>query len=254
VATRPRFELFSWASGPSWWTGTHSAEPIRTTDSTRRKRCCPPRGGRTPSSTRAGIEAPTSVGLETLMDRKDGVVDDRTSGVEALCRGNDVTRLRVTPNYRMTRPPSLPPTRGSRNGLRHCRRPWHACTSLVPLTSKGRALSRGDAWSATLTPTVHSRQILRQEASELLGEIGVAMRSGLIIEVIARTVHPYPTLSDAVMEAATPRFTSRIKRGRGGAGVDRERGRLASRGTVRHRRHRQRGGRRRNRTRCAVRT
>jgi dihydrolipoamide dehydrogenase len=40
-----------------------------------------------------GIEATTSVDFEQLVGWKDEVVDDLTSGVEALCQGNDVSVL-----------------------------------------------------------------------------------------------------------------------------------------------------------------
>jgi len=39
-------------------------------------------------------------------------------------------------------------------------------------------------------------------AGEMIGELALAVRSGLTVKDVAETVHPHPTLSEAVMEAA----------------------------------------------------
>ncbi|PGF17683.1 dihydrolipoyl dehydrogenase [Natrinema sp. CBA1119] len=44
-------------------------------------------------------------------------------------------------------------------------------------------------------------QIVGPEASELIGELGLAVETGLSLEDVAGTVHMHPTLSEAVMEA-----------------------------------------------------
>ncbi|OLZ39153.1 dihydrolipoyl dehydrogenase [Natrinema saccharevitans] len=44
-------------------------------------------------------------------------------------------------------------------------------------------------------------QIAGPEASELIGELGLAVETGLTLEDVAGTVHMHPTLSEAVMEA-----------------------------------------------------
>ena len=77
-----------------------------------------------------------------------------------------------------------------------------------PFRASGRALSRaetdgfvrlvGDAETGELL----GGQIVGAEASELMGEIGVAMRSGMTLDELAGTVHTHPSLSEAVMEAA----------------------------------------------------
>jgi dihydrolipoamide dehydrogenase len=46
-------------------------------------------------------------------------------------------------------------------------------------------------------------QIVSPEASELLGELTLAIEMGARLEDIARTVHTHPTLSEAIAEAAT---------------------------------------------------
>jgi len=77
-----------------------------------------------------------------------------------------------------------------------------------PFKASGRALSRaetdgfvrlvGDAE----TGKILGGQIVGAEASELLGEIGVAMWARMTLDELAGTVHTHPTLSEAVMEAA----------------------------------------------------
>ncbi|UHQ95230.1 dihydrolipoyl dehydrogenase [Haloterrigena alkaliphila] len=44
-------------------------------------------------------------------------------------------------------------------------------------------------------------QIVGPDASELIGELGLAVETGLTLENVAGTVHMHPTLSEAVMEA-----------------------------------------------------
>lgn len=77
-----------------------------------------------------------------------------------------------------------------------------------PFSASGRALTRdetegfvrlvGDAE----TGEIHGGHVVGAEASELLGEIGVAMRAGATLADLATTIHTHPTLSEAVMEAA----------------------------------------------------
>ncbi|THE64063.1 dihydrolipoyl dehydrogenase [Salinadaptatus halalkaliphilus] len=45
-------------------------------------------------------------------------------------------------------------------------------------------------------------QIVGPEASELIGELGVAVEAGLTLEDLAGTVHMHPTLSETIMEAS----------------------------------------------------
>jgi dihydrolipoamide dehydrogenase len=44
-------------------------------------------------------------------------------------------------------------------------------------------------------------QIVGPDASELIGELGLAIEAGMCLEDLAETVHMHPTLSEAVMEA-----------------------------------------------------
>jgi dihydrolipoamide dehydrogenase len=52
------------------------------------------------------------------------------------------------------------------------------------------------------TEFVLGAQIVAPEASELIGEVGLAIEMGATLEDLASTVHTHPTLSEAVMEAA----------------------------------------------------
>ena len=40
------------------------------------------------------------------------------------------------------------------------------------------------------------------KVSELISELALAIESGISVEVVASTMHPHPTLSEALMEAA----------------------------------------------------
>ena len=44
--------------------------------------------------------------------------------------------------------------------------------------------------------------IVGEEASNLIGEASLAIEMGATTEDIARTVHPHPTLTETLMEAA----------------------------------------------------
>ena len=78
----------------------------------------------------------------------------------------------------------------------------------VPLRSNGRALTLderegfvrvvADAESDFLL----GAQIVAPEASELLGELGLAIEMGATLEDVAATIHTHPTLSESVLEAA----------------------------------------------------
>jgi dihydrolipoamide dehydrogenase len=77
-----------------------------------------------------------------------------------------------------------------------------------PFTASGRALTLdntdgfvrliGDA----KTGSILGGQAVGPDVSELLSEIGVAMRADLTLDELAGTVHTHPTLSESVMEAA----------------------------------------------------
>ena len=78
----------------------------------------------------------------------------------------------------------------------------------MPLGANGRALTMdasagfvrvvADAASERLL----GAQIVAPNASELIGEVTVALEAGMDLEAFAGTVHTHPTLSEAVMEAA----------------------------------------------------
>ena len=45
-------------------------------------------------------------------------------------------------------------------------------------------------------------QIIGSNASDMISELTLAIESGNTVEDIALTIHPHPTLSEAVMDAA----------------------------------------------------
>ncbi|MFB6298789.1 MAG: dihydrolipoyl dehydrogenase [Halobacteriales archaeon] len=77
-----------------------------------------------------------------------------------------------------------------------------------PFRASGRALTTGhdEGFVRLVTDAeagfVLGAQIVGPEASELIGEIGLAIEMGATLEDIEATIHTHPTLSEAVMEAA----------------------------------------------------
>ncbi|EMA31156.1 dihydrolipoyl dehydrogenase [Halobiforma nitratireducens] len=77
-----------------------------------------------------------------------------------------------------------------------------------PFRASGRALTTGD--SEGFVKIVAEKEdgyvlgagIVGPEASELIGELGLAIELGATLEDVASTVHAHPTLSESVMEAA----------------------------------------------------
>ncbi|QSG07938.1 Pyruvate/2-oxoglutarate dehydrogenase complex, dihydrolipoamide acyltransferase (E2) component or related enzyme [Halapricum desulfuricans] len=78
----------------------------------------------------------------------------------------------------------------------------------MPLSGNGRALTvespEGFVRIVADAPTgtVLGAQIVAPEASELIGEVALAVEQRLTLEELAGTVHTHPTLSEAIMEAA----------------------------------------------------
>ncbi len=76
-----------------------------------------------------------------------------------------------------------------------------------PFNASGRALTLAETEGFVRvvagedTGRLLGAQIVGPEASELIGELGVAVETGLTLEDVAGTVHMHPTLSEAVMEA-----------------------------------------------------
>jgi len=72
----------------------------------------------------------------------------------------------------------------------------------------GRALAAGEAEgfvriiSDAKTGLVLGVQIVGPEASNLISEAALAIEMGATVEDIALTIHPHPTLPEAIMEAA----------------------------------------------------
>jgi dihydrolipoamide dehydrogenase len=81
-------------------------------------------------------------------------------------------------------------------------------TSTFSLSTSGKAQAIGEprGWLKLVEDTTGGRLIgahfMGPQVSELIAEMALAMRSGLGIQDIIETIHPHPTLSEAVREAA----------------------------------------------------
>ncbi|AOW79389.1 dihydrolipoamide dehydrogenase [Halodesulfurarchaeum formicicum] len=77
-----------------------------------------------------------------------------------------------------------------------------------PFRSSGRALTTGhqDGFVRIVADAENGRvlgaRIVGPEASELIAELGLAVRTGATIEDVASTIHTHPTLAESTMEAA----------------------------------------------------
>ncbi|PSQ25065.1 dihydrolipoyl dehydrogenase, partial [Halobacteriales archaeon QS_9_67_15] len=76
-----------------------------------------------------------------------------------------------------------------------------------PLRANGRALTHGEDEGFVRvvgdadSEFVLGAQVVAPEASELIGELALAVEMGAQLEDVAATVHTHPTLSEAVREA-----------------------------------------------------
>lgn len=81
-------------------------------------------------------------------------------------------------------------------------------TARFPFAANGRALSMNDSEGSLKLITrsadglVIGGQVVGPNASELIGEIGLAIEAGMTAEDIALTIHAHPTLGEMTMEAA----------------------------------------------------
>ena len=77
-----------------------------------------------------------------------------------------------------------------------------------PFLANGRALTTGTAEGFVRvvaddkTERILGVEIIGPEASNLISEAAVAVERGLTLEELGETIHPHPTLSEALMEAA----------------------------------------------------
>jgi|SRR5690625_553556 len=77
-----------------------------------------------------------------------------------------------------------------------------------PFAANGRALSLNDSDGSIKLITreedglVIGGQIVGANASDLIGEIGLAIEAGMTAEDVALTIHAHPTLGETIMEAA----------------------------------------------------
>ncbi|MEK6851037.1 MAG: dihydrolipoyl dehydrogenase, partial [Candidatus Thermoplasmatota archaeon] len=78
----------------------------------------------------------------------------------------------------------------------------------VPFAAIGRALAQGDAEGFVKvlmdakTERLLGVQIVGPEAADLISEAALALEMGASVHDLALTVHPHPTLPEAIMEAA----------------------------------------------------
>ena len=87
-----------------------------------------------------------------------------------------------------------------------------------PLIASGRARASGDSEAGGLFKLIFGARygellgatIVGPEATELIGEIGLAITLEATWEELAHTVHAHPTLSEGVMEAAAAAFGEAI--------------------------------------------
>lgn len=80
-------------------------------------------------------------------------------------------------------------------------------TGSFPLRQNGRALTLGEREGfakvvADVSGTVVGAQVLAAEASELIGEMALAVQAQLGIDDITSTIHAHPTLSETMWEAS----------------------------------------------------
>jgi len=77
-----------------------------------------------------------------------------------------------------------------------------------PLPALGRALTTGDSdgfvrlVSDKKTGFVLGAQMVGHEVSNLISEVAFAIEMAATAEDLALTVHPHPTMSEGIMEAA----------------------------------------------------
>jgi dihydrolipoamide dehydrogenase len=84
-----------------------------------------------------------------------------------------------------------------------------------PFVASGKAaiLGRADGFVKVVRETRHDQllgvHVIGPRATELIAEAGMALRLESTVEDLERAIHPHPTLSEAMMEAA------RVAAGRG---------------------------------------
>ncbi|HEX2463330.1 MAG TPA: dihydrolipoyl dehydrogenase [Thermoanaerobaculia bacterium] len=91
----------------------------------------------------------------------------------------------------------------------------HVVTGKFPFVASGKAaiLGRSDGFVKVVRETKHDQllgvHVIGPRATELIAEAGIALRLEATDEDLERAIHPHPTLSEAMMEAA------RVAAGRG---------------------------------------
>jgi dihydrolipoamide dehydrogenase len=94
-------------------------------------------------------------------------------------------------------------------------RGYDVVSGKFPFVASGKAaiLGRTDGFVKVVRETKHDQllgvHVIGTRATELIGEAGIALRLEATAEDLERSIHPHPTLSEAMMEAA------RVAAGRG---------------------------------------
>jgi len=83
---------------------------------------------------------------------------------------------------------------------------YRSSTFSLSTSGKAQAIGEPRGWLKLLEDATDGRLIgahfMGPQVSELIAEMALAMRNGLGIQDIIDTIHPHPTLSEAVREAA----------------------------------------------------
>jgi dihydrolipoamide dehydrogenase len=80
--------------------------------------------------------------------------------------------------------------------------------SKFPFTANGKALAIGEAVGTVKliarkdTGAIIGGHIMGPHATDLIGEVGLAIKAGLTGQQVAETIHAHPTLAETIMEAA----------------------------------------------------
>ena len=82
-----------------------------------------------------------------------------------------------------------------------------AQVAAFPVAASGRARTLNDSvgfvqWVHTVNGTIIGAQIVGPHASEMIGEAALAIEMAANLEDVAETIHPHPTMSETLMEAA----------------------------------------------------
>jgi len=80
-------------------------------------------------------------------------------------------------------------------------------TGVFPMAGNGKSLVDGDVSGSIKIIADEDNYLIGahlvcEHASDMIAELGLMMNAGLLVQEIVETVHPHPTFSEAIMEAA----------------------------------------------------